>query len=79
MREKRELNETELENAVGGVNWELFSNCLVDNSAENDPELAEIMAEINKPNRDYITIAIMTVKLLDTGNPLIVSAFNAAK
>ena len=53
MREKRELNETELENAVGGVNWELFSNCLVDNSAENDPELAErlynVVLEFNRP------------------------------
>ena len=69
------LRDEDLENIVGGIDWNRYGQCILDGGGEDIPALSAQVEAINA--MDWTRVAIESVNVLPSGIPLVVDCWNA--
>lgn len=76
MTEFKKLSDEELKKVDGGINWQKFGQCILNNGGGSVPELAELVAAIVSCN--WPMVAILAATNVEKTNPLIVKCWQSS-
>ena len=76
MTEFKKLSDEELKKVDGGINWQKFGQCILNNGGGATPKLSELVAAIVNNNWPLVAILSSTEDL--KSNPLVIKCWQSS-